>query len=722
VTNDPVPESATAEALRQLDILELKQAELAIRESEDRFRSLFENSIDAVLLATGDGTVLAANPEACRIFGRTEDEICRIGRRGLVDDPRLAELLAEREISGRFKGELTFVRKDGSRFPGEVSSAVYKDRSGAPRASVIIRDITERKQAEEALRAIAEGTASLTGNEFFRALVQNLARALRVRYAFVAECRSGGMTRARSRAFWDGARFGDDFEYDVPGTPCADVLKGEVCFHGAGVQALFPQDKDLVALGVQCYLGIPLVGVDGRVIGHIAVLDDKPMERADFGTSVLRVFAGRAGAELERLKAEEREQTLLELNNSIITCLKLPELLHATCQALKHIVAFDRAAVAIYDPAANDLRVYALEGAFAPDKLVVGQMLDRQGHRGHEPFDFRRPVMRRDLETERRYSFDEGLYAAGIRSHCALPLVAGGETIGILGIGAKARNQYSESDFEFLQEIASQIALAIANVKAYAEIDDLKTRLQEENVYLRRELIANVSHDLRSPLASLRGYLETLLIKEDTLTPAKRRSYLEIAARQTEHLQTLISELFELAKLDFQGYELNPEPVHLGELTQDVLQKFQLAAEKKDIVLRVDVHPKVGFVRADMALIERALENLLENALKHTGPGGRISLAVSPQEGRVEVQVTDTGSGIPAQDLPHIFERFYRVDKARTRDSGGAGLGLAIVKRILDLHHGKISVTSEPMAGTTFSFALPVAEAVRLAPANAELR
>lgn len=550
VTNAPVSTdepAQLAEALRASEELRTR-----IAESEDRFQSLFENSSDAVLLTTGDGTVLAANPEACRVFGRTEDEICRIGRQGLVDDPRLSELLAERAATGRFKGELVFVRKDGSRFPGEISSAVYQDRSGAPRASVIIRDITERKRTEETLRAIAEGTASLTGNEFFHALVQNLARALGVRYAFVAECRRGVTLRARSRAFWNGTRFGEDFEYDVPGTPCDGVLEGEICFHGAGVQALFPADKDLVALGVECYLRVPLADAGGRVIGHIAVLDDKPMDRADFGTAVLRLFAGRAGAELERLKAEEREETLLELNNSIITCLKLPELLHATCQALNRIVSFDRAAVAIYDPAVDDLRVYALEGAFAPDNLVVGQMLDRQGHRGHEPFDFRRPVMRRDLETERRYSFDEGLYAAGIRSHCALPLVAGGETIGILGIGAKAKNQYSESDFELLQEIASQIA--IANVKAYAEIDALKTQLQEENVYLRRELIANVSHDLRSPLASLRGYLETLLIKEDTLAPATRRSYLEIAARQTEHLQTLISELFELAKLDFHGY------------------------------------------------------------------------------------------------------------------------------------------------------------------------
>lgn len=154
--------------------------------------------------------------------------------------------------------------------------------------------------------------------------------------------------------------------------------------------------------------------------------------------------------------------------------------------------------------------------------------------------------------------------------------------------------------------------------------------------------------------------------------------------------------------------------MQLGELAQDVLQKFQLAAEKKGITLRADIHPEVGFVRADMGLIERALENLIENALEHTRPGGRISLAVLPQDGRVRVQVSDTESGIPAEDLPHVFERFYRVDKARSGDSDGAGLGLAIVKRILDLRHGEINVESAVAVGTTFWFALPAATGAEL--------
>jgi signal transduction histidine kinase len=245
--------------------------------------------------------------------------------------------------------------------------------------------------------------------------------------------------------------------------------------------------------------------------------------------------------------------------------------------------------------------------------------------------------------------------------------------------------------------------------RALAEVEVLKNRLQEENVYLRRELIANVSHDLRSPLASLRGYLDTLLLKEATLSIAERRAYLEIALRQAEHLQLLISELFELARLDFQGYRIEPEPVQIGELARDVTQKFHLAARNQQVALRTEIDSEGGLVLADIGLIERTLTNLLENALAHTPAGGSIVLSVGASNTRVVVRVSDTGAGIAAADLPRIFERFYRVDKARSRNAKGSGLGLAIVKRILELHGSEIRVDSVVDRGTTFWFELPLA-------------
>ncbi|MDJ0819931.1 MAG: HAMP domain-containing sensor histidine kinase [Desulfobacterales bacterium] len=225
---------------------------------------------------------------------------------------------------------------------------------------------------------------------------------------------------------------------------------------------------------------------------------------------------------------------------------------------------------------------------------------------------------------------------------------------------------------------------------------------------LRRELVANVSHDLRTPLATLQGYIETLLLKADHLTHSERKNYLEIAIKHCERLSQLVEELFELARLDSQETKPHCEPFNIRELVQDVIQKFQLKAEKKKLTITTDIGNEMPFVVADIKLIERVLENLIENALRHTPPGGEISVVLMPDRQEIVVEVSDTGSGISQQELPYIFERFYQLDKSRNSSPGMAGLGLAICKRVLELHGRSIGVSSNLGSGTTFTFNLPV--------------
>jgi signal transduction histidine kinase len=217
--------------------------------------------------------------------------------------------------------------------------------------------------------------------------------------------------------------------------------------------------------------------------------------------------------------------------------------------------------------------------------------------------------------------------------------------------------------------------------------------------------VANVSHDLRTPLASLRGYLDTLLMKEDTLRPDQRREYLAVAVRQSAHLAKLVSDLFELAKLDSRETRPRYESFPLGELLQDVAQKFRLEAQDKKVAVETDFGDAVPLVHADIALVERLLENLIENALRHTDPGGAVRMSLRAENGAVEVVVSDTGRGIPVEALPHVFDRSFTLD----RDHSRGGLGLAIAKRILELHGSSILVSSAPGEGTRFSFRLPSA-------------
>ena len=232
----------------------------------------------------------------------------------------------------------------------------------------------------------------------------------------------------------------------------------------------------------------------------------------------------------------------------------------------------------------------------------------------------------------------------------------------------------------------------------------------EQTDRLRRELVANVSHDLRTPLTSLQGYLETLLLKEGTLSPQEQRKYLEIATAHSEQLGKLIAELFELAKLNSHEMEPHVEPFSLGELVQDVVQKIRLVAEKKQIRLQANFRADLPFVSADIQLIERVLENLIENSIRHTEEGDAITVALIPGNEKIMAQVTDTGCGIPPEDLPYIFDRFYRVGKRHEARSTGAGLGLAIAKRILELHGSSIEAQSTVGVGTTFIFHLPAAK------------
>ncbi len=241
-------------------------------------------------------------------------------------------------------------------------------------------------------------------------------------------------------------------------------------------------------------------------------------------------------------------------------------------------------------------------------------------------------------------------------------------------------------------------------------VAQLRALKQTDN--LRRELVANVSHDLRTPIASLHGYLETLLLKENQLSQQQRRQYLEIALRHSAHLARLVAELFELAKLDAEDISLHREPCAIGELVQDVLLKFQLRAREADIDLQGNIPQELPLVLADIGLIERVLDNLIDNALRYTSAGGAVKVSLSARGTEIDVRISDTGCGIAAEEIPHLFDRFYRGQSSSNDSAGsGAGLGLAIAKRILDLHGTPIDIESERGVGTTFGFSLPFARA-----------
>ena len=277
-----------------------------------------------------------------------------------------------------------------------------------------------------------------------------------------------------------------------------------------------------------------------------------------------------------------------------------------------------------------------------------------------------------------------------------------------------AVDRFRESGF------VQPIRLASANPKG-DDIDRLGVAVQEMSERIarqlellaqtdvrRRELLANVSHDLRTPLASMQGYLETLLLRHGTIPREEERGYLEVAAKHCERLGKLIHDLFQLTRLEAHEITLQREDFPMSELVQDVVQKFELAAGKRGVLLNSRVPQQHIQVHADIGMIESVLANLVENAIRHTPDGGSVLLEVLPKADRVTIRVVDTGRGIPANELQKIFDRYYHVDRGEVSDIERTGLGLAIARHVVELHGGTMSVESVLGKGTAFSFDLPV--------------
>ena len=226
---------------------------------------------------------------------------------------------------------------------------------------------------------------------------------------------------------------------------------------------------------------------------------------------------------------------------------------------------------------------------------------------------------------------------------------------------------------------------------------------------VRKEFVANVSHELRTPLTSIQGYLETLL-DDATIEPEARRRFIKVAHMHAERLGRLVDDLLQLSNMETGKMILEPATIRLYQVAQEMIAIFESQAAQKKLVLRNQV-PSDLTVRADRDRLVQILVNLVDNAVKYTPEGGQVALGAAPgPTGFVEVRVQDTGIGIPSTDLPRITQRFYRVDKMRSRELGGTGLGLAIVKHLVEAHGGQLSIDSELGKGTIVRFTLPTHE------------
>ena len=323
-------------------------------------------------------------------------------------------------------------------------------------------------------------------------------------------------------------------------------------------------------------------------------------------------------------------------------------------------------------------------------------------------------------ENASQLVFGSYILSLGVRSMIIALITAA--IIGFLAIGFIIRNL--NRIIKVIHEFKKGNLKARINLKSKGELQEFANSFNDmadtivSNIdemkrmdLLRRELIANVSHDLRTPLSIIRGYIETVLIKDEKLTSEERKKYYETILSSTDRLLDLVEELFELSKLEAKESLPDKEIFSLAELLQDIHQKNLVIANSKNISLNLNISENLPFVNADLKMMEKVFQNLLDNAFKFTPVGGKIDVTLKlKNDNYLIAAITDSGAGIAEDEIQNIFERYYQVKRVSSENKQGTGLGLTIVKKILDIHNIKIEVKSELAKGTSFILTFPVAK------------
>jgi len=348
----------------------------------------------------------------------------------------------------------------------------------------------------------------------------------------------------------------------------------------------------------------------------------------------------------------------------------------------------------------GELTIHAAEG-LPPEVILQTHQKADEGIAGYV-LQHREPlILQGDISQDPRFKNLKG--KEQLTSAISLPIIHKDKALGVLNV-ARMREAppFTDADVEFLSVLASQAAIAIENARLFQEIRQAYERLAELD-HLKSEFISIASHELRTPLAILLAYASIL---EEEIT-GQSKEYLDQVVESAMQLKAIIDEMVSLRRLDTGETQVEITEVSITPIVESLLEEFGPLAERKEIHLEVDLPEKLPPVRSDAQVLRLILSNLLSNAIKFTPEGGAVRLFAREERDRLLLGISDTGPGIPPQDLERIFERFYQVENSLRREHGGIGLGLSIAKEMAELIDGRIWAESELGKGSTFYLSLP---------------
>jgi len=650
--------------------------------SPEKLAALIESSTDFIALADMDGQLIFVNECGRQLVGL---ENLQTVQQTTIADYFFADgveqlkhnMLPTIASDGAWRGELDMRHfQTGEAIPVLFNSTLVRHpQTGEPIGlGTVGHDMTDIRRMEQTSQAnqvsfhsLMVGTAAVTGQEFFPTFVEQVARALGVSHALVTELVGDQL---KTLAYWSHNTLQPNYSYPYFNTPCELSLQEGVYACPVAVQQSFPSDQDLVALKVESYLGVAMKNRYGEIIGNLCLLDTKPLTNVEHMETVLRIFASRAAAELERQRATD---ALEALNHSVEQALQ-------ESQTLLKLV-LDTLPLAIFWKD-RQCRFLGCNQQMLDD-AGLASVADIVGKTDFDlPWRAEAPRYRADdqavmVSGQPKLNIEEPITKVGNVYRwlhtTKMPLRdAAGEIIGVLGV---------YEDITDRKQMETQLCQSNENLA-------LANRELARATRLKDEFLANMSHELRTPLSSILGMTQAL--SREVYGPLSERQHrsLNIVERSARHLLELINNLLDFAKIEAGKIELHLNPVSVAKLCEDSLVYVRQQALQKHIELKTCLDARATTLKGDELRLRQALINLLDNAIKFTPEGGQVELRVTlsdggtdkPRQQVISISVVDTGIGIAPTDRTRLFQTFVQIDSSLNRQYFGTGLGLVMAK------------------------------------------
>ena len=734
------------------DVTAAKQTEIALRESEERFRAMFNQAAVGITLVALDGRFIQVNPALCEITGYSHEKLIQMNFQEMThpDDLEVdwenARRVLAKEISG-YSLEKRYIRKDGSIVWVNLTSSVVWDAKGLPKYALgIIEDISERKRVETTQHFLVEASTLLAASldyEVTLKSVANLAVPTLADWCIVDVFHEGWSSKQIAIAIADPTKQNtlDEIRRRYP--PKAR-LKQLVQQLELGIPVFYSElsDSSLVqmaqddehlqllrSLGIHSLMVIP-VRSRGQLFGAISFFtaeSGRYYKQTDL--ALAEDIARRAATAIDNARLyQETQQAKQAAERSVNRTLLLQRITAALSEALtpqqvadvvvnQGIAALEAAAGCVVLLAGGDTALKVVQAIGYPQSLkdTWTNFPITAPNQIAETVRTRQPIFLENLAAfiARYPNLADGVALTGNNAWAAIPLIVEGKIIGALGLSFATVKIFNEEDQGFILTLGQQCAQAIARAQLYEAEKTARAQAETAN-RIKDEFLAVLSHELRTPLNPILGWAK--LLRTRKFDEATRIRALETIERNAQLQTQLIGDLLDVSRILQGKVNLNLYAVNLRVPIAAALETVRLAAEAKSIEIKTVLSDDIGKVLGDGDRLQQVMWNLLSNAVKFTPTEGLVEVRLEQVGLDAQIQVIDTGKGIIPEFLPYVFDYFRQADAKTTRIFGGLGLGLAIVRHLVELHGGTVQVESLGEAqGATFTVRLPLLK-------NSELR